>query len=161
MGDHVNRALEHQEKCRDLCSYISFHSLAFAQLGITTLWLQGSLTGEYMGLSHSRRLGHTATRARGVKQKKHWYLLVFNSPIYTKERTILWLPFCHMLQTSSTYSKKQSKVQHALAHKHHGDISLSQHHTRTISFSTVLHWHGFQFQCLINFDNPGISKLGS
>jgi len=89
MGDYVNKALEHQEKCRDLCSYTSFHSLAFAQLEITTLWLGESLIEEYMGFSHGKRLHHTATKDRGVEQKKHWYLLVFNSPVYTQERTNL------------------------------------------------------------------------
>lgn len=86
-----------------------------------------------MGLSHGRILCHTATRAKRVEQKKHWYLLGFNGPIYTKEKTILWLPFCHMLQTFSTYSKKQSKVQHALAHKHHGDTSSPQHKGQFVS----------------------------
>lgn len=44
MGDHVNRALEHQQKCRDVCSYISFCLLAFAQLGITALLLPLGIT---------------------------------------------------------------------------------------------------------------------
>lgn len=65
VGAHVNRALKCQEKSKDLCSYSSFCLPALAPLGITTLWLWGSVTGEFVGIKHDRRVessNHTLKR---------------------------------------------------------------------------------------------------
>lgn len=145
------------EKCKNLCSYIKSHSFAFAQLGITTLWLSGSLAGHDIGLMAEDRV----TLPLGPKKQDKRCIGISwlsTDPIATKQRASLWL---QRFPTQETNSKKQSKVQHAEAHKHHWDNSLLQRNTRTISFSTVLHWHGFQFQHLTIPDSPGVSKLCS
>lgn len=57
VGSHVNRALKHWEKHKDLCSYSSFSLPALALFGITTLCLWGSVTGEFVGIRHDWRVG--------------------------------------------------------------------------------------------------------